>query len=259
MNKVLGLIAAVLFVFQVQPANSLDRVIRLTNGEFPPYLTEGVEGYGVASRIVSEAFAVSGHIVEYGFFPWKRSMILAERGEWDGTVVWSWSKERDRLFFYSDPVIVSKEVFFHRKTRSFSWDTYSDLSGFRIGATIGYFYGNDFQKAEDSGLIKVDRSTTDYYNLRKLTNGRIDLSLVEMNVGLALLHDQLPQYSDIIVAHADKPARITTLHLLISRQVKNGKALIATFNKGLTKIRDTGRVDELFRKANLERHSVMPE
>ena len=247
-----GLILALLLLAVAFGAQA--QTVRLTNGEFPPYLTEEREGFGLASRIVSEAFAESGYKVEYGFFPWKRAYVLAEVGDWDGTVVWSWSAERAQDFVYSDPVVATKEVFFHLRSREFSWQEYADLKDLRIGATIGYFYGEAFKQAEDSGLIQVQRIATDYHNLRKLANNRIDLSLVELNVGLALLREQLPQYRDLIVANSREPSRVTTLHLLISKQKEGAEKLLADFNRGLLILRQNGRITALYEEADLEPH-----
>ncbi len=41
--------------------------IRLTNGEYQPTLSENVPHYGFATHIVTEAFALVGFDVEYGF------------------------------------------------------------------------------------------------------------------------------------------------------------------------------------------------
>ncbi|RED51568.1 amino acid ABC transporter substrate-binding protein (PAAT family) [Aestuariispira insulae] len=245
----------VLLLFLLPPCQSWaqSQVIRLTNGEFPPFLTEEKEGYGVASRIVTEAFAASGYLVNYGFFPWKRALVLAERGEWDGSVVWSWSEERAESFLYSDPVIVTREVFFHRSTRDFTWDGYESLTGYRIGATIGYFYGEEFHHAQDTGLIQVEHVATDYHNLRKLAHDRIDISLVEINVGRALLKEQLPEFRDMVVPYDEKPVRVTTLHLVVSKTLMDGEGIVSAFNKGMKQIDDTGRIEEIFRQAGLTR------
>lgn len=249
----LALLLATLFG---DPAKSQDRVVTLTNGEFPPYLGEQLKGYGVASQIVTEAFALAGYRVEYGFFPWRRSMVLAELGEWDGTVVWSWSEERDKLFLYSDPVMVTREVFFHRADKPFAWQSYDDLADLRIGATVGYFYGDTFQEAEKSGKIQVERIVTDLQNLKKLLNDRIDLSLQEANVAHSLIARHLPQYKDLLVPYSEKPTRITTLHLLISKAIDGGAKMITDFNEGLRQLRESGRVDEIFQQAGLERHRL---
>lgn len=62
--------------------------VRLTNGEWPPYLGERLPHHGVASRIVAEAFALEGIEVRWEFHPWARSLKMAGQGERDGSAVW---------------------------------------------------------------------------------------------------------------------------------------------------------------------------
>lgn len=52
--------------------------VRLTNGEWPPYLGETLPYHGVASRIVAEAFALQGIEVQWEFHPLG---ALAENGQ----------------------------------------------------------------------------------------------------------------------------------------------------------------------------------
>jgi len=47
--------------------------IRLTTGEFVPFTSKSLKYNGVISRIVTEAFALEGGEVEYGWYPWKRA------------------------------------------------------------------------------------------------------------------------------------------------------------------------------------------
>ena len=48
--------------------------IRLTNGDWQPFMSKNGPHHGIASHVVTEAFALVGVEVEYGFFPWKRSI-----------------------------------------------------------------------------------------------------------------------------------------------------------------------------------------
>ena len=102
----------VILAFHVASAQT-SKTIRLTNGEWQPFLSEHVPHYGFASHIITEAFALVGVEVEYGFFPWKRSMKLARDGTWDGTAVWFDTEERRENMFLTDPVVSSAMAFFH--------------------------------------------------------------------------------------------------------------------------------------------------
>ncbi len=55
--------------------------IRFTNGEWQPLMSKNGPHHGIASHVVTEAFALVGVEVEYGFSPWKRAMKLARYGK----------------------------------------------------------------------------------------------------------------------------------------------------------------------------------
>ena len=124
-----------LVVLHVSPAAAKQKV-RITNGEWAPYLSEHLPHFGFASHIVEEAFNQVGIEVQYGFFPWKRSYKLALEGKWHGTVVWVYTEERAKSFFYSDVVVSDAEYLFHLRSRPIDWKELSDLQGMRIGGTL---------------------------------------------------------------------------------------------------------------------------
>ena len=115
-----GVAALLCLAIAMTQAASAGETIRITNGEWTPYLSEHLPHYGVSSHIVTEAFALVDVEVEYGFFPWQRSFKLAKSGEkWDGSAVWYYSEERARHFHYSDAVNQVEMAFFHLKDASF--------------------------------------------------------------------------------------------------------------------------------------------
>lgn len=216
-------------------------VVRVTNGEWPPYLGESLPHRGLASRIVTEAFAVTGIEVEYGFFPWSRALKLAEIGEWDAAAVWLPSPERSLAFRVSDPVIDARYVFFHLRERKFSWKSVADLKGLKIGATISYHYGKEFQDAEKAGIISVERVPTDEQNLKKLLLGRIDIFPMDDIVGREMLKSILPPEKADSVSFHPTPLHSDPLCLMISRRIPGSAELAAKFNRGLATLRASGR------------------
>lgn len=90
-----------------------NEIIRITNGEWMPFMSKEVRNYGFVSEIVSEAFLLEGVEVEYGFYPWVRSLELARIGQWDGTIGWAKTEEREKDFYFSDePIWTATAVFF---------------------------------------------------------------------------------------------------------------------------------------------------
>ncbi len=238
-----------LIVFLLSSAPSLADVnkIRITNGEWEPFLSNYSHEYGLASHIVSEAFRVEGIEVEWGFYPWKRSYVLAEKGtDWDASAVWWPSDDAREKFLLSDPVVGTSFVFFHHKDKKFDWDSMDDLKGLKVGTTRGYDYGPDFTAALKNEIFKAREVTRDELNLKMIVKGRIDIFPNDPVVGMSQVRNSLsPADAENITFHSKKFGE-TTLHLLISKQNKNHTMLLETFNSGLKKLKENGQLDKLF-------------
>jgi polar amino acid transport system substrate-binding protein len=225
------------------------KTIRLTNGEWQPYLSEDAPHHGFASHIVTEAFALVGVEVEYGFFPWKRSFKLAKEGTWDGSVVWVDSDERREYFLYSDPVVPSKMAFFHLKGSDFDWNSYEDLKGIRIGGTLEYAYGKEFDAAEKAGIIKTNRARSDELGLKKLLKGRIEVFPGEVMVTYAQIRDTFSHESAALFTHHPKSIHEEPQYLLLSKKVAGNEAMRDLFNEGLKRLKESGRYDQIIADA----------
>ena len=82
-----------------------------------------MKGYGIEPAIVTLAFKHAKIEVEYDMFPPARTYKAAEEGIHDGTVGWVWSEERERSFYYSEPIFKAPLVMFHLKEFAFDWET----------------------------------------------------------------------------------------------------------------------------------------
>jgi len=213
--------------------------ITLSNGEWLPYLSETLPYKGPISRIVTEAFALEGITVNYVFRPWPRAYAEAQRGLVNGSVVWSVgddSTERAREFLSSDPVLEAQSVFFHRKDFKFRWTRDDDLAGLRIGGVAGYEY-----RFEGLPGIHLDRASTEELNLRKLVAGRIDLAPVSLDVGRYLLRTRFKPEEAAALTVAPGHYNITKYRLIMRRADSANAAYIERFNRGLRKLKDSGK------------------
>ncbi len=220
--------------------------IRLTNGEWPPYLSKDLKYHGSASRIITEAFAREGVEVEYGFFPWKRAYSLAKQGRWDGSVVWIRTPDREKDFHYGPAVVEQVKAFYYLKAEPFDWNTFADLKGIPIGGTIGYTYGKAFAEAEKAGEIKVERVPTDEINFRKLFKGRIRLFPIEPDIARELLKKSFSAGEIEKLAFHPKPLTLETYHLILSKKYKQAGRMLELFDKGMKHLRESGKADRYF-------------
>lgn len=216
--------------------------ITLTNGEWLPYMSESLPHYGPVSRIVTEAFALEGITVNYVFRPWPRAYAEAQRGLVNGSVVWSINEgesERARDFFASDTVLESQSVFFVRKDYKFRWTKDADLVGLRIGGVAGYEY-----RFEGMPGMHLDRAPTEELNFRKLMAGRIDIVPTNLDVGRYILRTSFKPEEAAGITAAPGFYNITQYRLIMRRADGANAAYIERFNRGLRKLKASGKYDQ---------------
>jgi polar amino acid transport system substrate-binding protein len=244
------LIATFCLAFACNVASAqTSKTIRLTNGEWQPFLSEAAPHLGFLSHIVTEAFALAGVEVEYGYFPWKRSMKLAREGKWDGAVAWVDTEERRQDFYLTDPVVPTKYAFFHRTDTPFDWNTFEDLKDVRVGGTLEYSYGKAFDAAEQAGVFKTHRAPNDETNLKKLLKERIKVFPGEVMVTYAQIRDTFADDQVAMLTHHPNLIHEQPLHLLLSKKVEGSEQMRDRFNEGLKKLKESGRYDQIMADA----------
>lgn len=212
------------------------KTVRLTNGEWAPYLSEKMPDYGTASKVVTDAFKAVGIDVKYGFFPWKRAFKIAENGKWDGSVIWSKAAKREKTFYYSkEPVLNLKTVFFYKKGSGFKYTKMADLKGKKIGITLGYNYGPDFNEAVKNGVFKTDKAPEDATNLKKIFAGRIDGFACNEDVGKKIISKIFPGKESMFET-AKVPLNTKGYYLILNKKNPANKELMKKFDEGFKKI-----------------------
>ncbi len=227
-------------------------VIRITNGEWLPFFSQSLEGFGRPSMIVTDAFALEGIKVEYGFFPWKRSYVLSRNGVWNGTIGWPFSEERSVSHYYSmRPINSGDWVFFHRKSMKLSADSPDKLKAYTFGVTLGEWAmdGNDeFTKSLRRGKYQIQQAATDEQMFLMLVRGRIDVFPQQVDVGYhqisQLQKEGLMSHEEAIgLTHYPKPYRQMPLYLLLSKKIERNKMLMELFNRGMDRLHEMDRLD----------------
>lgn len=226
--------------------NAADR-IRLTNGEWPPLLSESIEYQGVISRVVSEAFALEGGEVEYGFFAWQDAYELARSGEWDGSVIWLRNTERARHFLFSDPVYHDKGVFFYLKGNGFQWNAYEDLTKYTFGVAKGYSYGDEFDSLVSKGKVGVRWAQSDEENFSRLLLGSVDACPSNIEIGFYLLRTRFaPGAADLVTYHPKPYTTRNSMHVIFPKKNSRAQEYVDMFNRGLEKLKQSGAYDRYF-------------
>lgn len=218
-----SLVLSLLVMVQAVASVCAGETIRIAASEYPPYMSAAMEGSGLLCKAVRRAFAQEGIEVEFFFYPHARSFLYAKTGRYDATLVWEKKEERLPFFYFSDPLLKSKNLyFFHRNDYNFSWDAervdYARLKGVRIGAIIGYKYDPVFQDAEARGIINVHRLSRTEQMVKMLAADHIDLIISRHATAHYVINKVVPDRAESFVDAAAIKKRAVESHLLISKK-----------------------------------------
>jgi len=216
--------------------------LRMAIGEWAPYTSESNAQGKLAEVLVTEALDTQGITVEYAYFPWKRSFEAVVAGDFDATFPWYTNEERDEQLIVSKvPLVQEQEVFFHRTDTDFDWSSLSDLSGLRVGGTIGYSH---VQQLEDAG-ISVNTAASDDVNFKKLLNGRIDVFPASKIVGNTMIKDLFSTEEARQLTFHPEPLSQGDMFIMFSRNTAQGQQMADAFDQGLTELKNSGRYDDI--------------
>jgi polar amino acid transport system substrate-binding protein len=227
-------------------ADLLAETIRISNGEWEPFLSNYSYQYGLDSHIVTEAFKLEGIDVEWGFFPWQRANENAKNSKnWDASCCWWPDNETTKEFLMSAPITQTSFVFYHLKSYKLHWDSLQDLKGIKIGGTTMYHYGNEFMDAIAEKTLSVEFTTKDEFNYKKLLAGRIQIFPNDPSVGDAQIRGHLSPNEASLITYHPKRFGISSLHLIMSKNHQRNKYFIDKFNAGLKKLKESGRYQQM--------------
>lgn len=224
--------------------------IELSIGEWPPYVSEKMENYGIAAHIVTEAFAISGVDTNYSFFPWNRAYFLAKEGRSNGTLPWIKTADRETYFDYSDVIIEGAAVFFHLKTYPFDWKTIDDLQGIKLGGLQSASYPWLDNAIKEGKSIDMQLVINDEQNFRKLLKGRIHAFSLDINTGYSTLNKLFSEENINKITHHKKPIEIWSYHLLLSKKNEKNKNVLLLFNEGLRALKENGKYQSTLQQFN---------
>ncbi len=241
MRRVL-LLAFIVFTLPFPAALRAEGPVRLVSGEWPPYVSASLPGFGPAAEIVREAFAATGHEVVIEFMPWKRCELMLDKGQAFAAFPYTGNDERRAVYDFSLPLFEGRDTFFYLRERlpGFAYDTLESLRPYLVGGAIGYHYEPAFTAAG----LRVDYSSDIRYAFRKLLAGRVDVVIEEENVGRCILREMYPAELTRVATSAT-PFTTGTDHLMISRGYPGAARLSADFDAGLERLRNSGRLSAI--------------
>lgn len=215
---------------------ALDRTLTAASDPWPPFVDPDHPRQGLSMEILRAALAPDGWTVKLEIMPWARAELAVQDGLFD-LIPNTWMTEaRKGVYSFSEPYWTNEMRFVKRRGDPFVFTGLPSLAGKVVGVINGYAYGNAFGV---SPLFRREPANDALSNLRKLAAGRLDLTLDDSLV-LRMLVDR---YDPALEAKLDFQAGVLSsnpLYVVVGRNNPRGAAVLASFNKGLAKIRADG-------------------
>lgn len=210
--------------------------IVIVTGNYPPAINEAEKDKGYIARLVSDAFALEGINAEFLFVPWVRGLEIVARGKQVCVMYYTKNTERLKSFIFSDAIFAEQWLFFHLKTTKFEWEKLTDLSRFRVGATLSFSYSEEFNDLADSQQLNVHWVTRDKQNWHMLMAGRIDMFPNVKSSWHQLQSLYSKEALDLVTTHP-KPLKTQLNYLLFSKEHPQAKYFKVKFNQGFAKLK----------------------
>ncbi len=244
-----GLCLAVLVLLSAAPTRGAGLSVPLATGEWPPYAGEQLAGGGVAVELVQAVFREMGRQADIRFLPWRRCEASVRGGLVWAAFPYAKTPERQAGFFFSDPLIEGRDVWFYfgDRMRGVAYDDLTELRSYRIGMASGYWYEEMFRQAG----LEVDPSSSDLVGLAKLRAGRLDLFPMNELTGIWLIERYFPEQRQNF-GILEQPLRSNQNALIVSKVYPGGLLLLGEFNLALRKIKANGVYQRIMGQYRLE-------
>ncbi|WP_186646093.1 substrate-binding periplasmic protein [Fluviispira vulneris] len=224
--------------------------IKLSTMDWYPYVGQSTRKNGIVQNIIESAFDVINYDMETNFMPWDNALNETMIGNYDAVFPVSLTEEREKYFYYSEPVYYNQLVFMasiHSKITYNKYDnlnkTYDELKKYRFGVVRGYANEKNFDQRTD--LTKII-SNNDTSNLLKLKNKTVDIIYIDKFVASFLIFKMNDQFKDQFKFLEPDLAK-EALYIAFSKKAKDALIKRDSFNAGLKKIKESGLYKEILR------------
>lgn len=207
-----------------------------TSLSWPPYAGKSLPEQGASIAVAKAAFAAQGHELVVDFYPWSRTVKLAQQ---DSSKYLGYLPEYDfntQDFLFSDEIGSGPLGLVQNAFNPIAFERVEDLKGKRIGVVQDYVNTAVLDGMIATGEVRGEAVPNDSLNIRKVAAQRIDAAVIDVNVlrHLLAVDPALAQLKDKVEMHATL-LQDKKLYLAF-KNTPEGEKWRAVFNAGLKRI-----------------------
>ncbi len=259
-------------IFPIAYADNALQPVEIAIGEFKPFVTQSMEGYGEVTERVTVILERMGYRPNYVFMPWGQAEVMVKENQSNiglrATFTFiSTDKRRGEFLFSSKPIFKARMGFFYNKdktseSKDISISTLKDLEEYKIGF-VGEGGGYQYSKELNKVLTNKDKSNIQCNSLfdafKKLLdpNDSVQIVPAALKVGQELLYELFPEqrFSIAVIKNNGMTSGGSNYYLLpvnyyflVSNRNPNNAELMRKFDVEHSTI-DTETIERIKRKA----------
>ena len=163
-------------------------IITISAVESKPWSSKKLKKNGVGIDMVTQIFKSQGQNIKVKIYPWKRTVMMATLGRVDASVFYFKTKEREKVFNFSEEIFSVKEVLIYKKGKNIVFNSLDDLKNYKVGIVDGYTHGKVLDAMIKNKLIKTKVINSDLIGLNLLMKRKaFDVLLCDNDIARTLL------------------------------------------------------------------------
>jgi len=219
----------------------------VTGIDYPPYVDETLPQGGLATDIVRAAYGAAEIETTVRYLPWKRGYDATLRGEFAATFPYLRNAEREHDFLFSAPLYPLRLMLFHLTSNGFVYTGLDSLKGKTTCIELGGMPQRSILSLIEAGEVTLVETKDILSCVRMMGAGRVDFLIVNEQVGKTAVRDAALPAGTIHMV--ERPYALMSQYLLIPRNAPDAMRQLEIFNKGLDRLKASGRYDTI-----LDRH-----
>jgi polar amino acid transport system substrate-binding protein len=236
-------------VFLLYNCNVLakDNQVTFSVGSAPPYIifndpnvdTNTKEKIsGLAIDIVRSAYKQKGISVTFLQDDWSTTTNKID-GEPIMSLWWQKDKQRQKKWYFSQPIYKKEFVFLARRDVRFYWQRFDQLRQYKLGISRYQSYGEEFDNYVQ--YLKVHYVNSAFNGISKLLKNDIDALLIEKSEAQYLLSFYNSEEQKKLEMKDEQVIQTEPYFIVCGKGYRNCNYLIEEFNSGLRELISSGK------------------
>lgn len=248
-----GLLLIILLIAQPARAGELT----VASDAWCPYACTGTDPSGFLADVAQEALSDAFQI-RLVIMPWARALREALQGRVQAVAGVN-PEDAPSLIFPEEPVIIARHCFITRKDDPWTYTGPGSLWNRRLGVISGYTYTPELNEyirnnADSPALRFFFGPTPLQDSLKALSAGMVDVLIEEENVARAALESF--DGSDLLLLRTE--CLNIPAYIAFSPSLAHAGELATKLNRGIRRLRESGRLRELMRSHGLRESTPQP-